>query len=184
MPTISAGSQYRTKIEPGNVLIVVASASGSGVVRRLGSSGADVAGQIKNIPAGATRRFGPFPTERIFNIEVGAGTFQVDEAPDDYGFATAKGNVEPFTGAVLLRPEDNGKLFRCDDASNVVITAPGDLPEGFNVAFAQWSTGTVTFAAGTGMTARSTKLAVSAQYAMGSLIVMKAGEFVTGGSVS
>lgn len=96
------------------------------------------------------------------------------------------GKVERLTGDKTLSPSDKGKLFRCDSAANVTVTAPANLPEGFNVGLAMWAAGTVTVAAGSGATNRSSKTALSTQYQMGSLLVMKnasgaAAEFVLGG---
>ncbi len=95
-------------------------------------------------------------------------------------------DVVPFTGDRTLALTDDGKVLRCDDASNVTVTAPNNLPECFSVGFAMWGAGTITVAAGSGATNRSSTSAISTQYQWGSLVVAKntddaSAEFVLGG---
>lgn len=95
-------------------------------------------------------------------------------------------DVVPFTGNRTLGADDNGKILRCDDSSNVTITVPADLPECFSVGFAMWGAGTITVAAGSGATKRSSTSAISTQYQWGSLLVVKnaddaSAEFALGG---
>ncbi|TCU68248.1 hypothetical protein EDE08_109355 [Bradyrhizobium sp. R2.2-H] len=80
-------------------------------------------------------------------------------------------DVVPFTGDRTLSLDDNGKVLRCDDTSNVTITVPADLPECFSCGFLMWSTGTVTLAAGSGATKRSSTSAIGAQYSSGAMLV-------------
>ncbi|MCJ9731292.1 hypothetical protein [Bradyrhizobium sp. PRIMUS42] len=95
-------------------------------------------------------------------------------------------DVVPFTGNRALSLDDNGKVLRCDDTSNVTITVPRDLPECFTCGFMMWSTGTITVAAGSGATKRSSASAISAQYSSGAMLVGKnsdgaAAEFILSG---
>lgn len=95
-------------------------------------------------------------------------------------------DVVPFTGNRTLSLDDNGKVLRCDDTSNVTITVPRGLPEFFSCGFMMWSTGTITIAAGSGATKRSSASALSTQYMSGALLVAKnadnaSAEFVLGG---
>lgn len=96
-----------------------------------------------------------------------------------------KGKVFPLSGSYTLSQSDNGKLFRSDSASNITLTIPAGLSEGFTVAVAMFGAGTVTASAGAGATNRSSKSALSTQYQVGSILVMKntgsAAEFVLGG---
>ncbi len=102
-----------------------------------------------------------------------------------YDYATQRGNVVPFKGNFALSLSDIGKLFRCDDTANITVTVPSPLPDGFNVAFVMGSTGTVTIATDGISVNRSGKTALSAQYQVGSLLVIKTtsgnAEFVLGG---
>ncbi|MBR0735765.1 hypothetical protein JQ581_02400 [Bradyrhizobium liaoningense] len=82
-------------------------------------------------------------------------------------------DVVPFTGNRTLSLDDNGKVLRCDDTSNVTITVPRDLPECFCCAFMMWSTGTITASAGSGATKRSSASVLSTQYLTGALLVAK-----------
>jgi hypothetical protein len=96
------------------------------------------------------------------------------------------GHVIPFKGNFTLVNEQNGAIFRCDDGSNVTVTIPRNLMEGFNVAFAQWAAGTITLSAASGAINRAGGTATSAIYQHGSLIVVKnsnnaSTEFVVGG---
>ncbi|QOZ69193.1 hypothetical protein [Bradyrhizobium arachidis] len=90
-----------------------------------------------------------------------------------YQYADFRGNVVPFTGSFTLTINDNGKVFRCDDPSNVVVTVPSDLHTGFNVGFVMYNTGIVTLAAAPHAVNKSGKTALSTQYQSGSLMVMK-----------
>lgn len=100
---------------------------------------------------------------------------------DIYSLAGLYATVESFTGNRTLASTDNGKILRCEDASNVTITVPSTLSIGFNIGFAMWGAGTITMSAGSGMTNRGGKTALSTQYQVGSLLVLKVGEFVLGG---
>ncbi|RXH23310.1 hypothetical protein XH99_31860 [Bradyrhizobium nanningense] len=82
-------------------------------------------------------------------------------------------DVVPFTGNRTLNADDNGKVLRCDDASNVTITVPRNLPECFTCGFLTWGAGTVTVSAGSGATKRSTTSALSTQFSGGSVLVAK-----------
>lgn len=97
-------------------------------------------------------------------------------------YADFLGKIVPFSGAALTLDEDmNGLIIRSDGASPLTVTVPSTLPVGFNCGFVMYGAGTVTLAPGAGMTNRSAKTALSTQYQAGSLMVMKAGEFVVGG---
>lgn len=177
---------------PGDTLTVSADANSSGIVRRMRddvTGGALVGSQIQTIPASSARIFGTFSAIRHYSIEVTAGSLTYNVVQHEHGYATQRGNVETFTGARTLRSDDNGKLLRCDDGSAVAITVPNDLPEGFNVAVAQWGAGAVTFTAASGATKRSSTSGITAQYGIVSVIVLKnssgaAAEFVLGGDAT
>lgn len=103
-----------------------------------------------------------------------------------YNYATGRGLIVPFTGNLAITRNDEGKIFRSDDASNVTVTIPNDLHDGFIT----YSTGTITLVPGMHVINRSGKTALSSQYLAGSLMVTKrsggAGvlgdiEFMTGG---
>lgn len=187
MSTVSAGQKLDVTLQVGETLRVVAGAVSSGLVRRLGMPGDQRQGpQNTDVPVSGTRQFGPFPTIRRYSIECAVGALTYTAAIDDLPTATHLGNIEGFSGARTLRSEDNGKIFRCDDASGVTVTVSNDLPEGFNVGFAKWGAGTVTIAAASGATNRTSKTALATQYNSGTLVVLKNGtgsaaEFVLGG---
>lgn len=188
MAIVNQGMPTTIALEPGETLMVVADANSSGQVRRISQPGGALVGsQVQSVPASATIRNGTFPTVRHYSIECAAGFLTYTVSRDAFGFAAEKGNVEGFTGARTLRSEDNGKVLRCDDASNVIVTIPNDLPQGFNIGFAMWGAGTVTITAASGATNRSSKSALSTQYQVGALLVLKqpdggaVAEFVLGG---
>lgn len=188
MPTILQGKPYILGLDPGEMLTVTADALSSGLVRRVSSSGNNLSGyQINNVAASSKVMCGPFPTVRQYSIECAAGSLVYTMTKSDYGYSVLLGNVEAFTGNRILSQNDNGKLLRCDDSSNVTITVNNDLAEGFNVGFGMWGSGTVTIAAASGATNRSSTSALSTQYQLGSLVVIKNGtgkaaEFALGGS--
>jgi hypothetical protein len=187
MNTILVGQSYPVELISGLTLVVTAAASSTGRIKRHSNSVGSplVQDWFLSIPAGETRQFGPFPTIRRYTVECQTGSISYDVVKLDNDLATQFGNLQKFTGNLTLSPEDNGKLLRCEDGSNVTVTAPATLPEGFNIGFLMWAAGTVTVAAGAGATNRSSKTALSTQYQVGSLIVAKnaggAAEFVLGG---
>ncbi|MFT4121070.1 hypothetical protein [Bradyrhizobium sp.] len=143
---------------------------------------------VWNIPLGSSKTFGPFPTVRRYTLDaLGAGgkiSYEIYKAP--YDIATQVGNIESFSASFALQNEDNGKVFRCDSASNVTVAVPADLMEGFNVGFVQWDAGTITLASEPGATKRAGGSATSSQFQSGSLIVLKntdgaSAEFKVGG---
>lgn len=95
-------------------------------------------------------------------------------------------DLVPFTGNFTLAVDDDGKIFRCDDPSDVTVTVPGTLPECFSAAFSTSDAGKVTIAAGSGAAKRSSASALNSQYQWGSVLVAKnaddnSAEFVLGG---
>lgn len=187
MPTIQGQRPQIVVLEAGQTLVVTTDALSSGLIRRIGRSGGNLGGyQVTNVPISSSRIFGPYPTLRHFSLEVAAGLFTYVISFHDYGYAVELGNVEAFTGNRRVMSGDNGKVFRCEDASAVTITVSNDLPEGFNVGFVTYGAGSLTISADTGATNRSSTSALSAQYKFGSLIVTKnatgsAAEFLLGG---
>jgi hypothetical protein len=172
MPDINANSSQKIVLEAGYTLTVLSKNLATGVVRKIGNNLTGY--QLTNIAAGQSKKFGPFPTSREYSIEASAADFLTYTiAKPGFSAATEVGNIEGFTGSFALKNEDNGKIFRCDDSANVTITVPNTLMEGFNVGFAQWSTGTITLASDTGATKRAGGAATSSQYQSGSLVVLK-----------
>jgi hypothetical protein len=183
MSTATQGSPVHLTLQTGDVLTVSADLISHGLVRRVSDSpDQQLQGRHEqDVPAGSTRAFGPFPAARRYSLETAVGTLDYSAAVFDIAFSTLRGNVEGFTGDLILKADDNGKLLRCDDASPVVLTVPDDLPAGFNIGIAMWGAGSVTMA---GATNRSTVTALSTQYGLGSLIVLKnagVAEFKLGG---
>jgi len=182
MPTILPARTMGIPLAAGAMLEITANADGTGRLFQ-GQK------QIRAITAGSKRLIGPFPTQRDYAIhcDTGAITFGVVER--DLFVASSIANVEPFTGNLALSNDDAGKVFRCDDASNVTVTVPANLVEGYCIALTRWGTGTVTVAAGAGATKRSSESAISAQYGSCSVTVVKnangaSAEFIIKGDVA
>lgn len=184
MPTVQAGRREEISLQQGKTLTITPAAASTGRLYRMGdAAGAPMQGS--QAITGASN-FGPYPGHRTYFLEVATGSISYTIGIATSSYATELGNVEGFTGARTLVADDNGKLLRCDDASPVTITVPNNLPAGFNVGIAMWGAGTVTVAAASGATKRSTTSALGTQYKLGSIIVMKntggsAAEFVLGG---
>jgi hypothetical protein len=91
------------------------------------------------------------------------------------------------SGNYVLTQTDVGAVFRNDSASNLTVTIPSILIDGFSAGFIQYSTGTITLVAGAYTTNVSGKTATSAQFARGSVFVVKRNvgdtraEFLVGG---
>lgn len=183
MPAVNQGPATFLALDVGETVTITANSTSSGLVRRVMPDGGNLPGaQLSNVLPGGSVIFGPFPTVRHFSIECVVGSLTYTLSKDEFGRSALLGNIEGFTGNRTLIAQDNGKIFRCDDTLNVTITVPGNLTAGFNVGFAMWGGGTVTVQAGVGATNRSSTLALINQYDVGSVLVMKGGEFVLGGS--
>lgn len=176
MQQVILGEQSRSVVlEAGYALKISAASQWTSVRVRLPEIKTFTGDGVWNIPLGSSKIFGPFPTVRQYTVDaVGGGdkiTYEIYKA--SYNAATEIGNIESFTGSFRLKNEDNGKVFRCEDAGNVTITVPSNLIEGFNCGAVQWSTGTITWAFTNGAVKRAGGSATSAQYQRGSLIVLK-----------
>jgi hypothetical protein len=110
---------------------------------------------------------------RRIRIDVSSGVVTAAASKPAVPYAIEYGKIEGFTGNRTLTVDDNGRLLRCDDSSSVTITVPNSLPEGFNVSFAQWSTGSVTISPASGATSRSTATTPTAQFKIGVVMVIK-----------
>jgi hypothetical protein len=110
-----------------------------------------------------------------------------------YEYSTGRVRVVPLatiadqSGNYTLTQTDVGAVFRNDSASNLTVTIPSFLIDGFSAGFLQYSTGTIRLVAGAYTTNVSGKTATSAQYARGSVFVVKrnvgdtGAEFLVGG---
>jgi hypothetical protein len=187
--TISLASEptRTTELTNGLTMTVTAATNSAGKLYHLDQT--NIVLETFSLAASQSMTFGPFPTIRKYRLECSAGSLSYQFSKPDFDYSTQLGNVEGFTGNRTLTLSDNGKLLRCDDASAVTITVPNAMPTGFNVGILQWGAGTVTVAAGSGATKRTSASALSAQYAAGSIVIAKnvdgaSAEFVLGGSVA
>lgn len=89
-----------------------------------------------------------------------------------YNLANCRGFVVPFKGNLTVTRDDEGKIFRCDDPSDVSVTIANDLEIGFNCGFATYNTGKVTLAASPHVNNRSARTVLSTRYQAGSLMVL------------
>jgi hypothetical protein len=188
---ITAPSRTVVALDANQIISITPGGTAIGRCGRIGDRPGDgeTVASYTNLAAGVSVTVGPFVGPTRFAIECSAGNISFSVTTPNPAFCTLLGKIEPFVGNRTLTADDNGRLFRCDDASNVTITVPNFLPEGYNVAFSEWGAGTVTFSAGSGATNRSSTSAVSAQCKIGALLVMKnsngaAAEFMLGGDVS
>lgn len=191
MSDVISGQAAIVSLEAGFTLSVSSGdVYSTGLVRRVSMSGGNITGnRISNIIANSSLSFGPFPTDRTYSIEaIGAGgKLSYVAAKPSYDYATQRGNIEPFVGSFAIKNEDMGKVFRCDDTSNVTITVPNDLSQGFNCGFIMYGTGTITLSFASGAINHSAKTALTTQYQRGSLFCAKqisannAAEILVGG---
>jgi hypothetical protein len=167
-----------SSVSQGNSVTIIVPADRTLEVSTAGEASVTVeGGRTWWLRAGEKRRLVlPDPAKRVTIVAIsGTANYTV--------FYT---DVVPFTGNRTLSLDDNGKVLRCDDTSDVTITVPADLPECFTCGFLRWSTGTVTVAAGAGATKRSSTSAIGTQYSSGALLVGKnvdgaSAEFVLSG---
>ena len=171
--TISLASEpsRTTELVNGFTMTVTSSVNSTGKLFHLDQT--NVVVETYSIAASQVLIFGPFPTIRKYRLECDSGSISYAFDKPAFDYATQLGNVQGFTGAKTLSSSDNGKIFRCDDGSNVIVTVPNNLSVGFNVSFSPWGAGTVTVAAASGATNRSGKTALGTQYQAGSLVVVK-----------
>ncbi len=113
----------------------------------------------------------------IFNNFDYAGAAIATDFDDDLGNATPMPAAIRFAASFTLDAIlHNGKIMDCDATSNVVVTVPINLPQGFNVRFNLHSTGNITISPATDAICQNNKttLALTGQNAgSGALTVVK-----------
>jgi hypothetical protein len=190
--TLAAPSRQIISLDAGQILTVTPDATAAGRYGRVGNlpgDGDGVSTGYTNLTAGVSVVIGPYIVPTRHAIECSASGITYSASTPTRPFSMFLGKVEGFTGNRTLTADDNGRLLRSDDASGVTITVPNNLAEGFNLSFAQWGAGTVTIAAASGATNRSSVSATTAQYKVGCVLVMKntgsaSAEFTVDGEVS
>ncbi|MGJ4932186.1 hypothetical protein ACQR1I_35385 [Bradyrhizobium sp. HKCCYLS2038] len=88
-----------------------------------------------------------------------------------YSLAQCRGLIVPFTGNLRITRNDEGKIFRCDDTSNVTVTFDNDLATGFNCGFIKYNTGNVTLGASPNVTNLLGRTVLFTRYDTGSIMV-------------
>lgn len=179
MATVSPGRDLRVTLPPGATMTLTPDVNASGAAYRIGSKRIAM-----NFQASTPKSLGPFPQPREYSIISNGGSVDVAIVTPDKHFSALLANVEGFTGNLTLNEDDAGKIFRCDDASGVTVTIPASLPLGFICGVSRYGAGAVTFAAGAGMTSRSTATSIAAQYGGAEISVLKAGEYLIRGDVA
>lgn len=167
----------------GNIIMFWAVSSAITAIPKLGKAWSVRAGRIAITMSSPT---GPFTSHGT------SVTLVQPIVPSSAGPVIAQGAgaaIVVLSAARALTAADNGQVLRSDSATGIVLTVPGNLPAGFNVAVMQWGAGAVSFAAASGAVARSTPAATSKQYGVASLLVGKnatsaAAEYVLGGDVA
>jgi hypothetical protein len=173
--TVTAPGRNVVALDANQIITISPAANASGRVGRIGDLPGDGenASAYGTLTASTTKVVGPFINPTRHAIELSAGTATYAVSTPNPAYRTLLGRMDGFTGNRTLTADDNGKILRCDDASNVTITVPNSLAEGFNVGFAMFGAGTVTISAGSGATNRSSTSALSTQYQVGSLLVCR-----------
>lgn len=97
------------------------------------------------------------------------------------------------TGAYTLALTDSAKIIRVNSASNITVTIPPtgtgggevDFPIGTQIGIIRQGTGTVTIAAGSGVTIRSvdSKTKIKGQYSSAALLQITTSEWILVGSL-
>jgi hypothetical protein len=175
MVDISGSNREVITLQPGQTMVVRSpDALSSGIVRRVGIDGRQLQGnRMQSVQVNSKLQIGPFANPRAYSIEaVGTKlTYTIDKPSQS--FARELGDVWGFTGSLVLNNEMNGRVLRCDDTSNVTITVPGDLAEGFNAGFIKYAAGNVTLSFTSGAVNRNGVTALTTLYQRGSLFVAK-----------
>jgi hypothetical protein len=188
--TITAPGGAIFSAAPGQTITVTKPSGAAGYYGALGDEPGDAPASPASRAAltpGSTLMLGPWTHPRRYRVDATVGVVSVAVSTPAVQYSTLLGKMESFTGNRTLDFNDNGRLLRCEDASNVTVTVPNNLAEGFNVGLLMFGTGSVTISAGSGATNRSSTSALSTQYQVGSLIVARnstgsGAEFVLGGS--
>jgi hypothetical protein len=187
MTTIAPGFEILT-VDAGQIATIVLSPDAVATWSFIGAQPGlgDLPTGANSLSAGATIVLGPWTANKRIRVEISrASETSVVSVPTN-PFSVLFGKVDSFVGNRVLISDDNGRLLRCDDSSNVIITVPNNLLEGFNIGFLTWGTGTLTISAGSGATNRSSTSGLHFQFNAGSLVVAKnangiSAEFILGG---
>jgi hypothetical protein len=190
MTTITAPNRTVIPIDAGQVATMTPDATAAGRYGRIGDQpgSGEFPSAYSNLTAGVGVVIGPYVTPTRIVVELSAGTLSYSVTTPNPAYCTLLGKIEPFTNNRTLNAADNGRLLRCDAPSSVTITVPNNLPEGFNLSFAQWADGNITIAAASGATNQSTASATIGQYKVGCILVMRnadgaSAEFTVNGEV-
>lgn len=170
---IYANDSDTLTLPPGQVLTVVADAFGAGIIRRINPNSQLSGARQTSIAANGTKSFGPFASVRTYSIECSRGKLSVDQGKSDYRPAREIGAIETFSASFTLQADMMGTVFRNDSASNLTVTVPNDLPEGFNCGFIKYAAGNVALSFAAGAINRSAVATLTTQYTRGSLFVAK-----------
>jgi hypothetical protein len=173
--TVSAPSRTVIPIDAGQVITLAPDASAAGRFGRIGDTpgSGEFPSAYSNLTAGVTVLVGPFIVPTRIVVELSAGSVSYSVTTPNPAYCTLLGKIEPFTDNRTLTAADNGRLLRCDAPQSVTLTVPNNLPEGFNLSFAQWGNGNVTVTAASGATNRSSVSATIGQYKVGCILVMR-----------
>jgi len=190
MTSLTAPSRTVIPIDAGQVITISPDATAAGRFGRIGDQpgAGEFPSTYFNLTAGVQVVVGPFITPTRHVIEISAGSVSYSVTTPNPAYSTLLGKIEPFTSNRTLTAADNGRLFRCDAPQTVTITVPNNLPEGFNVSFAQWANGNITIAAASGATNQSSASATIGQFKVGCILVMRnsdgvSAEFTVNGEV-
>jgi hypothetical protein len=156
MATAQAKQSVTDELEVGNKLNVSVSASGSASIRLFQGPTQLSATQLA---AGSSTDFGPFINSINYAVDCYSGTATTTETQSNTKLGEAL-NKSPITASRSSNIADDQSIAGNNTASNYTITVEANtIPNGFILE--QLSTGTVTVAAGTGVTFIGSTLATS-----------------------
>ncbi|MCK1314011.1 MULTISPECIES: hypothetical protein [unclassified Bradyrhizobium] len=157
---VRSGEISKTILNAGDILIVRSDSNWvSGVVR-------DASNQAAVISPNSKIAIGPYPDVRQFSIEAAPNSIQGEPLMYSVGnsrrddatevvFARSSSNVRSFSASFTLDATYDKFDLVYNASTNVTVTVPANLPQGFKVKFIGTNlTGNITIAAGAGATNR------------------------------
>lgn len=128
-----------------------------------------------------------------FSTTVGSGgevTFDAVGEGASFAFSgktiegyTAKYNLQTGTSYTLVAA-DAGRIISCSNGSDITLTVPAGLPTGFTCTFVQLGAGEIVFtASSTTISNRQSFTKTAGQYAVASITMYSANNFITGGDL-
>jgi hypothetical protein len=182
---IAGGSKFTIDANKVSVLTTTASTSKTtGALTVAGGVGVNGDIYASNLNLSGAITAGTWSATAIAIAKGGTGATNAAAALTNLGAAPINASINNQTDSYTLVATDNGKVIALDKTSDVTLTVPTGLAEGFNCMIVQKGAGLVTIAGvGVTVTNRSGGTKTGGQNAIVSLIALTGTYFISGGDM-